>query len=163
VLFLQLIVHLLLGYRELRESRYYQNDPLVKRLLGLKRLPDVATLSRMLKEADAKSVANLRQLLRDLLFERLVHLALPRITLDFDGSVPSTMRHAEGTAVGLNKKRKGALCRGHYHSARTGHGRSRKTCVTLSNRYEDVTSRRVSELFSTKVPLWPRHCASLLH
>jgi len=107
-LFLQLMLHLLLGYRELRESRYYQDDPLVKRLLGLTRLPDVATLSRMLKEADAKSVANLRALLRDLLFERLIRLALPRITLDFDGSVLSTTRHAEGTAVGFNKKKKGA-------------------------------------------------------
>jgi len=108
VLFLQLILHLLLGYRELRESRYYQDDPLVKRFLGLRQLPDVATLSRMLKEADAKSIANLRQLLRELLFQRLVQLALPRLTLDFDGSVQSTMRHAEGTAVGFNKKKKGA-------------------------------------------------------
>lgn len=108
LLFLQLVLHLLLGYRELRESRYYQDDPLVKRLLGLRQLPDVATLSRMLKEADARSVANLRQLLRELLFQRLRQLALPRITLDFDGSVQSTMRHAEGTAVGFNKKKKGA-------------------------------------------------------
>ena len=107
-LFLQLVLHLLLGYRELRDSRYYQDDPLVKRLLGLRRLPDVATLSRMLKEADAKSVKNLRKLLREILFERLVSLALPRITLDFDGSVLSTTRRAEGTAVGFNKKKKGA-------------------------------------------------------
>ncbi len=106
--FFQLIVHLLLGFCGLRESRYYRDDPLVKRLLGLRRLPDVATLSRMLNEADAKSVANLRSLLRKLLLERLVRLALPRITLDFDGSVLSTMRHAEGTAVGFNKKKKGA-------------------------------------------------------
>jgi hypothetical protein len=108
LLFLQLVLHLLLGYRELRDSRYYQEDPLVKRLLGLRRLPDAATLSRMLKEADPKSVENLRRLLRELLFERLVRLGLPRITLDFDGSVLSTMRHAEGTAVGFNKKKKGA-------------------------------------------------------
>ncbi len=107
-LFLQLVVHLLLGYRELRDSRYYQDDPLVKRFLGLRRLPDVATLSRMLKEADTRSVANLRAVLRELLFQRLKQLALPRITLDFDGSVQSTMRHAEGTAVGFNKKKKGA-------------------------------------------------------
>ena len=60
ILFLQLVLHLLLGYRELRDSVYYRDDPLVKRLLGLRRLPDVATLKRMLKEADAKSVANLR-------------------------------------------------------------------------------------------------------
>jgi hypothetical protein len=107
-LFLQLVLHLLLGYRELRDNRYYRDDPLVKRLLGLRCLPDVATLSRMLKEADAKSVENLRRLLRELVFERLLCLALPRITLDFDGSVLSTMRHAEGTAVGFNKKKKGA-------------------------------------------------------
>jgi hypothetical protein len=107
-LFLQLMFHLLLGYRELRDSRYYQDDPLVKRVLGLRHLPDVATLSRMLKEADPKSVENLRQLVRELLFERLVRLGLARITLDFDGSVLSTTRRAEGTAVGFNKKKKGA-------------------------------------------------------
>lgn len=108
VLFLQLMVHLLLGYRELRDSRFYQDDPLVKRVLGLGRLPDVATLSRMLREADPKSVENVRRLLREMLFERLASLGLARITLDFDGSVLSTTRHAEGTAVGFNKKKKGA-------------------------------------------------------
>ena len=107
-LFLQLVVHLLLGYRELRDARYYGDDPLVRRFLGLRRLPDVATLSRMLRDADPKSVANLRRLLKDLLFERLQGLLLPRITLDFDGSVQSTTRRAEGTAVGFNKKKKGA-------------------------------------------------------
>ena len=111
-LLLQLVLHLLLGYRELRDSHYYRDDPLVKRLLGLRRLPDAATLSRMLKEADAKSVENLRQLLRELLFERLASLGLSRITLDFDGSVQSTTRRAEGTAVGFNKKKKGARKRG---------------------------------------------------
>jgi len=40
--------------------------------------------------------------------ERLCVLALPRITLDFDGSVCSTKRRAEGTAVGFNKKKKGS-------------------------------------------------------
>jgi len=106
-IFLQLVVHLLLGFRELRDSRAYRDDPMVQRLLGLQRLPDVATLSRMLKEADAKTVHNLRRLLRDMLFERLATLGLARITLDFDGSVLSTRRRAEGTAVGYNKKRKG--------------------------------------------------------
>ena len=31
-------------------------------------------------------------------------LSPARVTLDFDGSVQSTKRHAEGTAVGYNKK-----------------------------------------------------------
>ncbi len=90
---LQLIVHLLLGFRELRDSRAYRDDPMVQRLLGLKRLPDVATVSRMLKNADPKSVDHLRRLLGEMLFERLATLGLARITLDFDGSVQSTRRH----------------------------------------------------------------------
>ena len=54
--FLQLIVHILLGYRQLQDSRYYSDDPSVQRLLGLKRLPSVSTLSRMLKDATEASV-----------------------------------------------------------------------------------------------------------
>jgi hypothetical protein len=81
---------------------------LVKRLLGLKRLPDVATISRTLRDADAKSVENLRRVLRGMILDRLKGLGLSRITLDFDGSVQSTGRFAEGTAVGFNKKKKGA-------------------------------------------------------
>ena len=42
-IFLQLVVPLILGYRELQDSRYYRDDPLVKRLLGLKQLPDIAS------------------------------------------------------------------------------------------------------------------------
>ena len=110
--FLQLVVHLLLGYRDLRESAYYRDDPMVKRLLGLRRLPDVATLSRVLKDADQQSIERLRHLLRRLVVDRLRKLALARVTLDFDGSVQSTTRRAEGTAVGFNTKKKGA--RGYY-------------------------------------------------
>jgi hypothetical protein len=108
VVVLLLVVHLLVGYRELRDSRYYRDDPLVKRLLGLQRLPDVATVSRTLASADARSIAKLRQLCRDLVCERLCRLRPRRLTLDFDGSVQSTGRAAEGTAVGFNKQKKGA-------------------------------------------------------
>lgn len=108
VIVVLLVVHLLVGYRELRDSRYYRDDPLVKRLLGLARLPDVATVSRTLASADARSVAKLRQLCRDLVCARLRVLAPRRVTLDFDGSVQSTGRAAEGTAVGFNKQKKGA-------------------------------------------------------
>ena len=107
-IFMQLVIHLLLGFRELRDAAHYQDDPLVQRVLGLKHLPDVATISRMLKEADQKSVDKLRQFLTDMVLDRIASLALRRITLDFDGSVQSTKRRAEGTAVGFNKKKKGA-------------------------------------------------------
>jgi len=104
---LGLIVHLLLGYRQLRDARYYREDPMVRRLLGLARLPDVATVSRCLAEAGAESVERVRRLCRELVLERLVALAPRRLTLDFDGSVIGTGRWAEGTAVGFNSKKKG--------------------------------------------------------
>jgi hypothetical protein len=102
-----LTVHLLLGYRRLGDMRYYQDDPMVRRLLGLERLPDVATVSRALASLDDSSVTNLRRLSRQRVLRQLSRLGLARITLDFDGSVLSTSRFAEGTAVGFNRKKKG--------------------------------------------------------
>jgi len=104
---LLLIVHVLAGYRRLRDIRFYKHDPLIKRVLGLGMLPNVSTISRILSTADEQCVLNLRRLCRQLLLHRLRVCALARITLDFDGSVFSTKRHAEGSAVGYNKKHKG--------------------------------------------------------
>jgi len=106
-LVLCLVVHLLLGYRQLRDVRYYADDPLVKRILGLRRLPDVATVSRGLARTDQDSVKHLQKMLCELVIARLVALKLSRVTLDFDGSVLGTSRFAEGTAVGFNRKKKG--------------------------------------------------------
>src|SRR5208337_3352407 len=70
-------------------------------------LPDVSTISRILATADGRCVQNLRRLCRELIVLRLRTCSLARITLDFDGSVFSTKRHAENSAVGYNKKHKG--------------------------------------------------------
>ena len=102
-----LIVHLLIGYRRLSDLRYYQDDPMVRRMLGLRRLPDVATVSRTLDGMDKTAVKELRALSRSLVLERLQALCPARLTLDFDGSVLGTTRMAEGTAVGYNRKKKG--------------------------------------------------------
>jgi hypothetical protein len=104
---LGLVLHLLLGFRRLRDTAYYRDDPMVHRVLGLHRLPDVATVSRLLASADAEGVACLRQLCRQLVLDRLAQLNLRRVTLDFDGSVIGTGRRAEGTAVGFNRAQKG--------------------------------------------------------
>jgi hypothetical protein len=109
VIMMLLIVHLLLGYRRLRDLAYYQDDPMVKRLLGLNQLPDASTVSRALSSVDGMSILRVRKLCRNLVIERLKKIAIYRITLDFDGSVLSTQSRAtEGTAVGYNKKKKGA-------------------------------------------------------
>ena len=107
-LFMQLIVHLLLGFRELNDCHFYRDDPLIKRLLGLKRIPNAATLSRFLKGTTAQSVERLRRCLREMVLMRLQLIGPTRLTMDFDGSVQSTKRQAEGSAVGFNKKKKGA-------------------------------------------------------
>ena len=104
-----LIVHLLLGYRKLRDMDYYRDDPMIKRLLGVTRLPDVSTVSRALARVDQDSVEKVRQLCRRLVLERLARTGFSRLTLDFDGVVFSTQgRGREGTAVGFNRKKKGA-------------------------------------------------------
>jgi hypothetical protein len=105
---LLLIVHLVLGFRRLREVDYYRDDPLVLRLMGLRKLPDVSTISRSLCQMETEGVEKVRELSRSLVIEGLKRERLARLTLDFDGSVQSTKGHAEGTAVGFNKNKKGA-------------------------------------------------------
>lgn len=108
IIMMVLVVHLLLGHRKLREMEYYKDDPLVKRILGLKRLPDVSTVSRALRSVDARGIANVREFCRNRVIEALKKVCLYRLTLDFDGSVVSTNgRNVEGTAVGYNNKKKG--------------------------------------------------------
>jgi hypothetical protein len=102
-----LIVHLMLGYRRLRDLDRYRDDPLVRRCLGLRRLPHVSTMSRALMRVDRNSVTRVQQFNRNLVLDRLQREALARVTLDFDGSVISSGRYAEGLAVGHNAKKKG--------------------------------------------------------
>lgn len=103
-----LVVHLILGFRRLRGLDYYRHDPLVARVVGLRSLPDVATVSRTLATADERSVDEYRAVVRNGVLDRLASEQMRRVTLDFDGSVLSTTGHCEGSAVGYNKKKKGA-------------------------------------------------------
>lgn len=104
---LWMILHIVLGYRHLRDSKYYANDPLVLRVLELQRLPDPSTLSRAMKLLETKSVDNVASLMTELVSDGLKQVKPARLTLDFDGSVISTSRKAEGVAVGYNPKKKG--------------------------------------------------------
>lgn len=101
-------IHLPLGFRRLRGLDYYRPDPLLAQMVGLRRLPDVATVSRALADVDAESVENVRVLVRTPVLDRLSLERFARLTLDFDGSVLSTKGHAESMAVGFNKLKKGA-------------------------------------------------------
>jgi len=101
---------LLLGFRRLRDLDYCREDPMLARVAGLRRLPDVATVSRHLARLDERELSELREhCIREPVLERLEAERFARITVDFDGLVQSTCSHAEGTAVGFNRRRKGAL------------------------------------------------------
>ena len=104
---LLLVVHLILGCRELRDMARYRNDEAVRRAVGLQGLPDVSTVSRVLSEVDAQGADRVRALSRDMALDRLRELRLRRVTVDFDGTVLPTRRLAEGSAVGYNPGRKG--------------------------------------------------------
>jgi hypothetical protein len=101
-----LITHSFLGWRRLRDLDYYRDDPLLKRFIGLDRVPDVSTLSRRLTQMDEAVVVNMRNLVRSFAIERVKVSSPRRVTIDFDGSVISTKSwRTEGTAVGYNKKK----------------------------------------------------------
>lgn len=107
-LFLQLILHLVMGFRSLRDADCYRDDPLVKRVLGVHQVADPYTISRMLRDITDAEIESLRGMMSSQVLARLQVAGLPRITLDFDGSVCSTTRCDQGTAVGFNKRKKGA-------------------------------------------------------
>ena len=104
---LVLVVCILLGYRRLRDIQYFGDDPIVLRLLGLHRMPSVPTISRQLSKIDDRSIRGIERLQQNLVIDALVREQLATITLDFDGSVLGTCRHAQGVAKGFNKKKKG--------------------------------------------------------
>jgi len=104
---LWLIVHFWLGYKRLRDIYFYRDDPMVERVLTVNRLPDVSTISRRLKDVDDMAVESVRDVNRSIVLDRIFVEGLRRITLDFDGVVQSTKRHAEGSAVGYNKQARG--------------------------------------------------------
>lgn len=106
-IFLLLVVHILIGYRKLRDVAYYRDDPMVQRVLGLRQLPDASTISRGLSLCDDASCKAIDTEIKAQVTDRLFECGLARVTLDFDGSVCGTRRHAEGAAVGYNTKRKG--------------------------------------------------------
>jgi len=103
-----IIVHQLICFRRLRELDYYLDDPVVLRLMGLRKLPDDSTISRLLSQMEFGGVENIQLLSRSVVVEGLQREQLPCLTLDFDGSAQFTTGHAEGTAVGFNKIKKGA-------------------------------------------------------
>ena len=79
----------------------------MKQVVGLRALPDASTLSRRMADMDEGSVESAHEGNRLLAISGFAEHGLNRYTLNFDGLIQSTRRHAEGSAVGFNRKRKG--------------------------------------------------------
>ena len=57
-----LVIHIVLGFRPLRDIDFYKEDPLVRQMAGMKRLPSVPTISRMLEQFDGRSLLGLEKI-----------------------------------------------------------------------------------------------------
>jgi type VI protein secretion system component Hcp len=124
----------LTGGKRLRLTSYIADDPLLKRLCGLSRFPCDRTLSRFLGQFTLESLQALVDLNSELVTEQIRKLGLPRVTLDFDGTVLTTGKKVKWAFRGYNPHKRNApsyyplLC----HVAQTGH------FLTVKNRPGNV-------------------------
>jgi len=89
-LVLLVIALFVVGARRLEHLRYLAHDPLVARLCGLARIPTDRTMVNWLTQFTQEALQALITLNRDLLYEPLERLDLPRLTIDLDGTVVRT-------------------------------------------------------------------------
>jgi hypothetical protein len=113
----------LTGGRRLRHVAYLCDDPLVKRLCGLKSIPTDRSMSRWLGQFTNDSLQALVSLNSELVEEKLKELNLSRITLDFDGTVLSCGDKVAWAFRGYNPHKR--FAKSYYplmcHIAQTGH------------------------------------------
>ena len=98
-----LIVGLLaVGARRLEHLRYVASDPLLLRLSGLARVPSSRTVVNWLKRFTQRTLTALVAITRELLFEEIERLKLPRLTIDVDGTVVNTGSQVAWAFRGFN-------------------------------------------------------------
>jgi hypothetical protein len=78
------------GARRLEHLRYLAGDPLVARFAGLTRVPTARTVGNWLRQFTQHTLAPLVQLNHALVVDTVTRLALPRLTIDVDGTVVRT-------------------------------------------------------------------------
>jgi hypothetical protein len=77
-------------------------DPVFLRFCGLHRLPSDRTVVTWLKAFTHQTLEALSDVIRDLVYEQIERLRLPRLTIDVDGSVLRTGSKVGGAARGFN-------------------------------------------------------------
>jgi hypothetical protein len=78
------------GARRLEHLRYLGGDPLIARFCGLARIPTARTVGNWLRHFTQATLAPLVQLNQELVLDAVKRLALPRLTIDVDGTVVRT-------------------------------------------------------------------------
>ena len=68
-----LIIHLMLGYRRLRDIDATEDDPVVLRALSLKRMPQYPLSVRILSRMDRGALKTCKPFMRELVLERLMN------------------------------------------------------------------------------------------
>jgi hypothetical protein len=79
-----------IGARRLEHLRYVAGDPLLARFCGLARIPTARTVGTWLRQFTQTTLTPLVQLNHDLVADAVKRLALPRLTIDVDGTVVRT-------------------------------------------------------------------------
>src|SRR5438093_10013027 len=135
------------GARRLEHLRYLGGDPLVTRFCGLARLPTRRTVANWLRQFTQETLGPLVALNRDLVTEALARLALPRVTIDVDGSVIRTGATVGWAFRGFNPHHRKDPS--YYpllaHVAQTGH------ILRLKNRPGNVHDSKQSAAFLREV------------
>jgi DDE family transposase len=111
------------GARRLEHLRYLGDDPLIARFCGLARIPTARTVGNWLRQFTQATLTPLIQLNHELVIEAVKRLALPRLTIDVDGTVVRTGATAGWAFRGFNPHHR--KDRSYYpllaHVAQTGH------------------------------------------
>lgn len=99
---LLLLALLIAGGRRLRHLLYLEDDPVVRRFCGLRRLPTPRSVGRWLARWKAPQVDALSGINDEVVAETVRRSGLRRLTLDVDGSVVSTGQQVEAARRGFN-------------------------------------------------------------
>lgn len=93
---------LITGGRRLHHLAFHQNDTMLKRFCGLKRLPTPRSAGRWLRRFTQAHVERLLRVNEDLVAHAIRRAHLRRLTIDVDGSVVSTGQKVQWAFRGFN-------------------------------------------------------------
>ena len=107
-----LIISFVIGIDRLSNIKYLIDDPMVKRVSCLKKIPSRFTVIRFLKKFTGGFLKKLSDLNSTLLINQLKLLKLKTITIDIDGTIVWSRGFPDGSKKGYNPIKKGAF--GYY-------------------------------------------------